>query len=62
MKSAPGFYQTVLYARNARWLPELERLMGEGNAFVAVGAAHLLGERGLLREFVQRGYTVTRVK
>jgi uncharacterized protein YbaP (TraB family) len=62
MKSAPGFYQTVLYARNARWLPELERLMAEGNTFMAVGAAHLFGERGLMQELTQRGYSVTRVK
>lgn len=62
MKSTPGFYQTVLFARNARWLPTLERVLSEGDAFVAVGAAHLLGERGLLAELSQRGYSVTRVE
>jgi uncharacterized protein YbaP (TraB family) len=62
MKSAPGFYQTVLYARNARWLPQLMPMLDQGGTFVAVGAAHLLGDRGLLHELVQRGYTITRVK
>lgn len=62
MKSAPGFYQTVLFARNARWVPTLEPLLAQGDALVAVGAAHLFGERGLLHEFGQRGYRITRVK
>ena len=61
MKSAPGFYQTVLFARNERWLPTLEPLLSQGDTFVAVGAAHLFGEQGLLHAFRQRGYTITRV-
>jgi uncharacterized protein YbaP (TraB family) len=61
MKSAPGFYQTVLFARNERWLPTLEPLLAQGDTFVAVGAAHLFGEQGLLRAFRARGYAVTRV-
>jgi uncharacterized protein YbaP (TraB family) len=62
MKAAPGFYQAVLFARNARWLPRIEHALAQGNAFVAVGAAHLLGERGLLEEFRKRGYRVERVQ
>jgi uncharacterized protein YbaP (TraB family) len=62
MKSAPGFYQTVLFARNQRWVPTLEPLLAQGEVLVAVGAAHLFGDRGLLHEFGQRGYRVSRVK
>jgi len=35
--------------------------LDEGAAFVAVGAMHLPGERGMLRLLEQRGYTVSRV-
>jgi uncharacterized protein YbaP (TraB family) len=57
----PGFYDVVLFKRNAHWLPTIEAALAQGDAFVAVGAAHLLGERGLLAEFQKRGYAVTRV-
>ncbi|MFT3925239.1 MAG: TraB/GumN family protein [Myxococcales bacterium] len=58
---APGFFDVVLNQRNARWLPVLEREIARGQAFVAVGAAHLLGDRGILAQLRQRGYVVTRV-
>jgi len=59
--SAPGFYDRVLFERNERWLPVIEREVARGGAFIAVGAAHLLGPRGLLAELVKRGYEVRRV-
>lgn len=37
-------------------VPELE----QGGAFVAVGAAHMLGERGLLALVEAQGFTITR--
>lgn len=49
----------LIEARNARWLPLLERLLRQGNCFVAVGAIHLTGEHGLLAQLSQRGFTVT---
>jgi uncharacterized protein YbaP (TraB family) len=58
---APGFFEVVLHRRNQRWLPVLEREISRGGAFIAVGAAHLLGERGLLAALRQRGYAVSRV-
>jgi uncharacterized protein len=58
---APGFYERVLFARNERWLPIVEREVAKDCAFIAVGAAHLLGDRGLLRELARRGYEVRRV-
>jgi uncharacterized protein len=62
MKAAPGFYQAVLFARNERWLPVIERALRAGDAFIAVGAAHLLGERGILEALRSRGYRVERVR
>jgi uncharacterized protein YbaP (TraB family) len=59
---APGFYRAVLFERNEHWLPVLEAALAEGDAFVAVGAAHLLGEHGLLATLRKRGYAVTRVR
>ena len=59
--AAPGFYEAVLFERNARWLPLIEPQLREGDLFIAVGAAHLFGERGILAELQRRGYTVKRI-
>ena len=61
MLAAPGFYDAVLFQRNARWLPIIERQLRAGGVFMAVGAAHLFGERGILAELAQRGHRITRV-
>lgn len=61
IQTSPGFYERVLYARNERWLPVIEREAARGGIFIAVGAGHLLGERGILAALRNRGYQVTRV-
>lgn len=61
LASAPGFYERVLFERNARWLPAIERELTRSGTFIAVGAGHLLGERGLLSELQKRGFIVRRV-
>lgn len=61
LEGARGFYDRVLYQRNERWLPIIERELERGGAFIAVGAAHLLGDRGLLAALAHRGYQVRRV-
>ncbi|NUP12272.1 MAG: TraB/GumN family protein [Polyangiaceae bacterium] len=60
MKLHPKSYEVLFYKRNERWLPVLERHLKEGKAFVAVGAGHLVGERGLVAELAKKGLTVTR--
>lgn len=35
--------------------------VARGGAFVAVGALHLPGERGVLQQLADRGFTVERV-
>ncbi len=62
MSETPGFYEAVLFDRNQRWLARLEALFTQGNAFVAVGAGHLLGERGIITALKQKGYRVTRLQ
>jgi uncharacterized protein YbaP (TraB family) len=53
--------ERMIYARNASWYPTLKEAFGKGGAFVAVGAAHLVGEKGVLAMFERDGFTVTRV-
>jgi uncharacterized protein YbaP (TraB family) len=50
-----------LYSRTRAWVPQLEPIFDRGDAFVAVGLAHLQGDRGLLALLAKDGYTVTRV-
>lgn len=56
-----SFEDQMIYQRNDQWLPVLEQLFGDGGAFVAVGAGHVRGERGLAEALRARGWTVTRV-
>lgn len=52
---------TLLAARNARWLPQLEAVLADGGGFVAVGLGHLTGPRGLPALLAARGYAVRRL-
>ncbi len=57
----PEVYETLLVGRNQDWLPQLQALLETGQdstAFVLVGAAHLVGEDGLLQLLVELGYQV----
>ncbi len=58
-------YQTVtdrlLSRRNIRMADRLAPILKEGGAFIAVGAAHLPGDRGLLNLIEKAGYRVTPV-
>jgi uncharacterized protein YbaP (TraB family) len=50
----------LLDARNAKWLPAIERYLENGGAFVAVGVSHMAGDAGLPAVLERAGYTVTR--
>jgi len=58
----PTVAEYVLFRRNERWRDKLELWLPEGRVFVAVGVAHMYGERGLLSLLRQRGYRVERVQ
>jgi uncharacterized protein len=49
----------IIDDRNRRWLPQIEKLLAQGdNALVVVGAAHLVGKDGVIELLRDRGYTV----
>jgi len=55
-------YQNILVDRNNDWLPLIEAMFSQqGTEFVLVGAAHLIGEDGLLQLLAGKGYTVSRL-
>jgi len=51
----------MLYRRNASWIAGIEKLVAAGDAFVAVGAGHLVGDRSVIDLLLAKGYSVTRV-
>ena len=62
MKVSEEYEYAINKERNDKWLAKLPGLMSERPLFVAVGALHLAGEEGLLRQLHAMGYKVTPVK
>lgn len=52
----------LIYNRNAAWAKAIPDLMKADATFVAVGAAHLPGDKGLLQLLRNAGFTVEAVK
>jgi uncharacterized protein YbaP (TraB family) len=58
-KDFPKVYQQLLVQRNRDWIPEIEKMMGTKEVeFILVGAAHLVGEEGILAQLAARGYAI----
>jgi len=57
----PRTAEAMLWARNRRWVPAIERYLGDGGAFIAVGLGHLIGEQGVPALLAKAGYSVERV-
>lgn len=57
----PDYTKILLDNRNNNWMPNVIKSMNEKPSFFGVGAAHLLGENGLINLLRQKGYTVTPV-
>ncbi|MDE6096871.1 MAG: TraB/GumN family protein [Muribaculaceae bacterium] len=58
----PEFMVALLDKRNSEWLVKLPEIMKEAPSFIAVGALHLAGEKGIVEGLKKLGYTVTPVK
>ena len=56
------FMERAIWRRNARMVERMDSLIAHGNAFIAIGAAHLPGEKGIVNMLVKRGYKITRVQ
>ena len=56
-KSFPNLYRLLVSERNKRWVPQIEKLLhGSQDAFVVVGALHLVGDGGLLEILRRDGF------
>ena len=55
-------YTAMIDNRNFNWLKLLPCYMKESSCFIAVGALHLGGENGLVKQLRKKGYKVRRVK
>ncbi len=56
-KSFPNLYRVLVSERNKRWVPQIETLLhGNQDAFVVVGALHLVGDGGLLELLRRDGF------
>ena len=53
------FEEIMIAARNKVMSERASKILAEGNAFIAVGALHLPGEKGLVEMFRKSGYSVT---
>ena len=58
---AEMFNAEVVDRRNYRMLERMQPRLREGNAFIAVGALHLPGDKGLLKLLRDKGYRVSPV-
>ncbi|MFK7951690.1 MAG: TraB/GumN family protein [Ekhidna sp.] len=51
----------ILNDRNANWVNKIPSMIEKESKFIAVGAAHLGGEQGLIKLLRKKGYTVSPV-
>ena len=49
----------LLDKRNENWAMQFKTLLPKGPLFIAVGAGHLVGEKGILALLKKQGYQVT---
>lgn len=59
--SSSRFKESILDNRNITMLERMQPRLDEGRAFIAVGALHLAGKKGLLHLLAEKGYSVEAV-
>ena len=54
--------EALIFGRNAKWVKAMPTIMGETPTFFVFGAAHLVGEKGVLQLLRNAGFTVEGMK
>jgi hypothetical protein len=63
LKDYPRLYQTLIANRNRKWLSDIESYLRlPQKTMVIVGAAHLVGNDGVVELLRKRGYKVTKLQ
>lgn len=57
-----GLEEVMLFSRNRKWIPIIEKAMQKASTLFAFGALHLSGEQGVVELLRKQGYTVTPVR
>jgi uncharacterized protein YbaP (TraB family) len=57
-----GFQEKLLVERNVKMTAVAEPLLDKGGLFIAVGALHLPGDKGLVALLREAGYTVSPIE
>ncbi|MBK9455713.1 MAG: TraB/GumN family protein [Bacteroidetes bacterium] len=52
----------MLDNRNINWIPVIEEQIKLQSTFIAVGAGHLVGEKGILQLLHNQGYVISPIQ
>lgn len=58
----PSFEANLLDKRNLEWIPKIEKAVKEKSSFIAVGAAHLGGDSGILSLLRKKNYVIKPIR
>ncbi len=59
---SPELYDSLQLQRNLKWVPQIEQMLEDQDTeFVLVGAAHIVGENGLLDLLEKKGYEIRKL-
>ena len=53
--------ETFIVKRNLFWIKKIKNYIDQGNVFIAVGAAHLCGDYGIISLLKKSGYAIAPV-
>jgi hypothetical protein len=53
-----GYEDILLVTRNKNWIPLIAEMTAKQQTFIAVGAGHLSGEKGVIKLLIAEGYTL----
>lgn len=61
-EATPEYMERIVNSRNSNWIKILPGIMSESPSFIAVGALHLPGDKGVVEGLRKLGYKVTPIK